>query len=70
MVKYGMTPLETIRSATSVAADALGLGGETGRLAAGTRPISSPWPGSPAERIGALADVRLVLARGAIIKSP
>ena len=26
--------------------------------------------GDPAERIGALGDVRLVLARGAIIKSP
>jgi len=70
MVKYGMTPLETIRSATSVAADALGLSGETGRLAPGHAADLLAVAGEPAERIGALADVRLVLARGAIIKSP
>jgi imidazolonepropionase-like amidohydrolase len=70
MVKYGMTPLEAIHSATSVAADALGLAGETGRLAAGYAADLLAVAGDPAERIGALADVRLVLARGAIIKSP
>jgi imidazolonepropionase-like amidohydrolase len=70
MVKYGMTPLEAIRSATSVAADALGLAGETGRLAAGSAADLLAVAGDPAERIGALADVRLVLARGAIIRSP
>ena len=70
MVKYGMTPLEAIRSATSVAAEALGLGGETGRLAEGHAADLLAVTGDPAERIGALGDVRLVLARGAIIKSP
>jgi imidazolonepropionase-like amidohydrolase len=70
MVKYGMTPLEAIRSATSVAAEAIGLGGETGRLAEGHAADLLAVAGDPAERIGALGDVRLVLARGAIIKSP
>jgi imidazolonepropionase-like amidohydrolase len=70
MVKYGMTPLEAIRSATSVAAEAIGLGGETGRLAEGHSADLLAVAGDPAERIGALGDVRLVLARGAIIKSP
>jgi imidazolonepropionase-like amidohydrolase len=70
MVKYGMTPLEAIRSATSMAAEALGLGGETGRLAEGHAADLLAVTGDPAERIGALGDVRLVLARGAIIKSP
>jgi imidazolonepropionase-like amidohydrolase len=70
MVKYGMTPLEAIRSATSVAAEAIGLGGETGRLAEGHSSDLLAVAGDPAERIGALGDVRLVLARGAIIKSP
>jgi imidazolonepropionase-like amidohydrolase len=69
MVKYGMTPLEAIRSATSVAAEALGLGGETGRLAEGHAADLLAVTGDPAERIGALSDVRLVLARGAIIRS-
>jgi imidazolonepropionase-like amidohydrolase len=70
MVKYGMTPLEAIRSATSVAAEAIGLGGETGRLGEGHSADLLAVSGDPAERIGALGDVRLVLARGAIIKSP
>jgi len=70
MVKYGMTPLEAIRSATSVAAEAIGLGGETGRLAEGHAADLLAVAGDPAEGIGALGDVRLVLARGAIIKSP
>jgi imidazolonepropionase-like amidohydrolase len=70
MVKYGMTPLQAIRSATSVAAEALGLGGETGCLAEGHAADLLAVTGDPAERIGALGDVRLVLARGAIIKSP
>ena len=70
MVKYGMSPLESIRSATTVAADALGLGGETGRVAEGYAADLLAVAGQPAERIGALADVRLVLARGAIIRSP
>ncbi|HYS92555.1 MAG TPA: amidohydrolase family protein [Candidatus Acidoferrales bacterium] len=70
MVKYGMTPLEAIRSATSVAAEALGFGGETGRLAEGHAADLLAVTGDPAERIGALSDVRLVLARGAIIRSP
>ena len=70
MVKYGMTALEAIRSATLVAAEALGLGGETGRLAEGHAADLLAVTGDPAERIGALSDVRLVLARGAIIRSP
>jgi imidazolonepropionase-like amidohydrolase len=70
MIKYGMTPLEAIRSATSVAAEALGLGSETGRVAEGHAADLLAVTGDPAERIGALGDVRLVLARGAIIKSP
>jgi len=70
MVKYGMTPLEAIRSATSVAAKAIGLGGETGRVAEGHSADLLAVTGDAAERIGALGDVRLVLARGAIIKSP
>jgi len=70
MVKYGMTPLEAIRSATSVAADALGLGGETGRVAPGYAADLLAVAGEPAERIGALADVRLVLANGGVVKTP
>ncbi|HKZ07885.1 MAG TPA: amidohydrolase family protein [Methylomirabilota bacterium] len=64
MVKYGLSPLEAIRAATSVAAEALGLGAETGRIAPGFVADLLAVAGNPAERVGALADVRMVLARG------
>ncbi|HTY77147.1 MAG TPA: amidohydrolase family protein [Candidatus Bathyarchaeia archaeon] len=67
MVKHGMTPLEVIRAATSVAADALGLASVTGRVAEGCVADLLAVAGQPAERIGALSDVKLVLARGATV---
>ena len=68
MVKYGMTPLEAIRSATVVAADCLGLGEATGRVCPGYAADLIAVAGDPAERIGALADVRLVVANGRIVR--
>jgi imidazolonepropionase-like amidohydrolase len=64
MVKYGMTPLEAIRSATAVAAECLGLGELIGRVAPGYAADLIAVAGDPAERIEALADPRLVLAGG------
>jgi len=68
MVKYGMAPLDAIRAATSVAADALGLAGETGRIAPGLAADLLVVAGNPAERIQALGDVRMVLARGRVAR--
>jgi imidazolonepropionase-like amidohydrolase len=68
MVKYGMTPLEAIRSATTIAADCLGLGGVTGRIAPGYAADLVAVAGDPAERIQALADLRLVLVSGRTIR--
>jgi imidazolonepropionase-like amidohydrolase len=70
MVKYGMSPLEAIRSATTIAADCLGLGGVTGRVAPGHAADLIAVAGDPAERIEALADLRLVLANGRTILRP
>ena len=64
MVKYGMTPLEAIRSATVTAADCLGLGEVTGRVAPGYAADLIAVAGDPAERIEALADLKLVLVTG------
>jgi imidazolonepropionase-like amidohydrolase len=69
MVKYGMSPLEAIRAATSVAAEALGLGGETGRIEPGLAADLLVVAGNPAERIQALGDVRMVLARGRVARA-
>src|SRR5215470_5206246 len=70
MVQNGMTPLEAIHSATAVAAEAIGLGREIGRIAEGYAADLLAVAGDPAAKIGALAEVRMVLARGAIIKAP
>jgi imidazolonepropionase-like amidohydrolase len=67
MVKHGMTPLDAIRSATAVAAAVLGLGSEVGQVAPGFAADLIAVSGNPAERIGALAEVRLVLANGKMV---
>lgn len=64
MVKYGMTPLEAIRAATVTAADCLGLGEVIGRVAPGYAADLIAVAGDLAERIEALADLKLVLVRG------
>jgi imidazolonepropionase-like amidohydrolase len=67
MVKYGMTPLEAIRAATVTAADCLGLGEVTGRVAPGYVADLIAVAGDPAERIEALADLKLVLVNGRVL---
>lgn len=67
MVKYGMTPLEAIRSATVTAAECLGLGETIGRVAPGYAADLIAVAGDPAERIDALADLKLVMVNGRMI---
>jgi imidazolonepropionase-like amidohydrolase len=67
MVQHGMTPLDAIRSATVVAAEVLGLSGQVGQVAPGFGADLVAVGGNPAERIRALADIRLVLADGKIV---
>lgn len=67
MVKGGMTPLAAIASATVMAARALGLEHETGRIAPGLAADLIAVGGNPAESPQALDDVRLVLAQGRVV---
>ena len=69
MVEHGMTPLQAIRSATSVAAEALGLGAETGRVAPGYAADLIAAAGAPADEVQALDSVRLVVARGRVVRN-
>jgi imidazolonepropionase-like amidohydrolase len=62
-----MTPLEAIRAATVTAADCLGLGEVTGRVAPGYAADLIAVAGDPAERIEALADLKLVLVSGRVL---
>jgi imidazolonepropionase-like amidohydrolase len=64
MVKAGQAPLAAIHAATGAAACALGLAHETGRVVPGLAADLLAVAGDPTERIEALDDVRLVMARG------
>jgi imidazolonepropionase-like amidohydrolase len=67
MVKAGLAPLAAIHAATAAAALALGLEHETGRVAPGLAADLLAVAGNPAERIGALDEVRLVMAQGRLV---
>jgi imidazolonepropionase-like amidohydrolase len=69
-VQLGMTPLEAIRSATSVAADALGLTGQAGVLAKGAKADVVAIPGDPLRDVGALEKVDFVMKGGEVIREP
>jgi imidazolonepropionase-like amidohydrolase len=56
-----------IQAATVTAADCLGLGEVTGRVAPGYVADLIAVAGDPAERIETLADLKLVLVNGRII---
>jgi imidazolonepropionase-like amidohydrolase len=63
-----LTPVETLRTATSEAARALGLERETGRLAPGLAADVLVLDGNPLEDLGALLRPVLVLARGRVVR--
>ena len=60
----GMTPVEAIRSATSLAAEAIGIGNEVGTIARGKRADLMLVEGDPRENIAALMRVNRVLRDG------
>ena len=67
MVQAGMAPLDAIRAATSTAARVVGLEAETGRIGAGLAADLLAVGSDPTQKIEALDDVRLVLARGSVV---
>ena len=70
MVEYGMKPLEVLKSATSVNADAFGYGDQIGRLKKGLLADVIAVNGDPSVDIKAIRQVKLVMKDGMIIPIP
>jgi len=70
MVRWGMTPMQAIRSATVVAAELLGLQDEVGTLEPGKRADIVAVPADPLKDITALEKVDFVMKDGVVYKKP
>ncbi len=68
MVEYGMTPLETIRSATSVNADVFGYAASIGRIRQGLLADLIAVAGDPLKDIRLFRNVVFVMKNGEIVK--
>lgn len=68
LVKYGLTPMQAIQSATAGAADLIGKSGELGSLKPGKRADVVAVAGDPTQDVRALERVRFVMKDGKIYK--
>jgi imidazolonepropionase-like amidohydrolase len=68
MVKYGMTPMQAIQSATSAAADLLGRSNELGSIKPGKYADLIAVSGDPLRDVGLLEHVQFVMKDGKIYK--
>ena len=69
-VAFGMTPMEAIRAATTIAAESLGWVGDTGAIAEGYFADIIAVDGDPLEDVRALENVRFVMKGGQVYKQP
>lgn len=69
MVKFGMNPMDAIRSATSHAAEMLDMQGEIGEVTPGAYADVIAVPGDPLKNILELENVRFVMHNGAVFKN-
>ena len=68
MVKYGMTPMQAIQSATSAAADLLGRSDELGSIKPGKYADVIAVSGDPLRDVSLLEHVRFVMKEGKVYK--
>jgi imidazolonepropionase-like amidohydrolase len=67
--KGGQNPHQAVLSATSVAAESLGLGGSLGKIAPGMEADLIAVEGNPAEDVTALRRVRFVMKGGTVFRN-
>ena len=70
LVDYGMTPVQTLRAATVVAAKALHMEEKIGAVKAGLLADLIAVEGDPTKDIKALRKVKLVMKGGSLYKQP
>lgn len=68
LVKYGLTPREAVASATTVAAKALGMENELGRISVGYSADLIAVDGDPLADVTTLEKVQWVMVRGRVIE--
>lgn len=68
LVKFGMSPMDAIRSATGRAAEMLGMAGQLGTLQTGALADVIAVNGDPSKDVSALRSVRLVIKDGVIFR--
>lgn len=69
MVKYGMTPVQAIRAATSTAAELLGMQNDVGSIAPGKYADIVALKGDPLADVGVLEKIDFVMKGGEIYKT-
>jgi len=69
-VKLGMTPIEAIRSATTVAADLLGMTGQVGSAEKGALADLVAVAGDPLADVTVLEKIDFVMKGGEVVKAP
>jgi imidazolonepropionase-like amidohydrolase len=69
MVAYGMTPLQAIRSATSVGAENLGLGDRIGSIEKGKYADFVGVSGNPANDVTELERIKFVMKGGQVVRN-
>jgi len=68
MVKYGMTPIQAIRAATSNAAELLGMQNDVGTIAAGKYADLVAVKGDPLADVALLEKIDFVMKGGEVYK--
>jgi imidazolonepropionase-like amidohydrolase len=69
MVKWGMTPMQAIKSATTVAAELLDMKGKIGEISPGAYADLIAVRSDPLENIAALEHVAFVMKDGRVFKN-
>ena len=69
-VKLGMSPIEAIRTATTVAADLLSMTGQVGTIEKGAFADIIAVPGDPLKDVTALQHAEFVMKGGEVVKEP